>query len=190
MGLPVRGEPLAFALRRVVADPAAVLVRHWHWKVALVSASLRALLFLGVTWRAGWRAAAGAMGAEFILRVATTGFCGSFTQSLRHVEPAWQGALVTLVALPLSTQALEFFLHWSRGTPNLRSGIGLSTVFTVLSTLFHLYSTRHGAYLTGPGAAPMADDLRRTPALLAGFLTAGWYRPSKTETTPNVSKDS
>lgn len=98
--------------------------------------------------------------------------------------------MVTLIALPLATQAIEFFLHWSRGTPNLRSGIGLSTLFAVLSTLFHAYSTRHGAYLTGPSATPISDDLRRTPALLAGFLTAGRYRPGKPKSAPNVSPDS
>ncbi len=145
----------------------------WHWKAALLSATLRALLFLVTTLRSGWRAAAGAMTAEFLLRVATTGFCGAVTQSLRNVQPAWHGALASLVGVPLGLQGLELGLHVIRGTPHWRTGLWASTVFTILSTLFHLHCTREGAYLTGAGATSLRDDLRRTPDLVAGFLRIG-----------------
>lgn len=150
-----------------------MLLRQWHWKAALFSASTRALIFLITTQNAGWRAAAGAMAVEFLLRVATAGFFGSFTQSLRCVQPAWHGTVVALVVLPLSAHGLEFAVHFLRHTPHLASGIKTSVGFTILSTLFHLYSTRQGAYLTGERAGPLAEDLRRTPTLIAGFLAAG-----------------
>jgi hypothetical protein len=116
------------------------------------------------------------MAAEFVLRAATTGFCGAFTQSLRHVQPAWQGALVTLVALPLGLQGLELGMHVTRGTPHLRTGMWVSAGFTVVSTLFHAYSTRQGAYLTGVEGTSLLEDLRRTPGLVVGFLGSGPWR--------------
>ncbi|HWQ22249.1 MAG TPA: hypothetical protein VN478_05940 [Clostridia bacterium] len=147
-------------------------------------------MFLFTTLKFGWRAVAGAMAAEFVLRIATTGFCGAFTQSLRYVQPAWQGGMVTLLVLPLTMQLLELGLHLLRGTPNLRVGVGVSTGFTILSTLFHVYATRQGAYLTGAHATSLGDDLRRTPRLLAGFLALRWCALDKTEKDGNVSADS
>ncbi|MGJ5815846.1 hypothetical protein [Paludibaculum fermentans] len=170
-------ESLGSALRRLGREPFCVLWVGWHWKAALFSATMRALLFLITTLRSGWRAAVGAMTAEFILRILTTGFCGAFTQSLRHVRPEWHGALVSLVVMPLGLQALELGLHLVRGTPQLRTGLWASTVLTILSTLFHLHCTREGAYLTGAEGTSIMDDFRRTPGLVAGFLRAvPWKR--------------
>ncbi|QOY90017.1 hypothetical protein [Paludibaculum fermentans] len=176
MTSPRQTESLGVALRRTLNEPADVLWSGWHWKAALLSATVRALLFLAATLRSGWRAAAGAMAVEFLLRVATTGFCGAVTQSLRHVQPAWHGAMVSLVALPLGLQVLELVLHILRGTPHWRTGLWASTVFTILSTLFHLHCTRQGAYLTGAGGTSLRDDLRRTPDLVAGFLRVGLWK--------------
>ncbi|MGC4050921.1 MAG: hypothetical protein QM757_16265 [Paludibaculum sp.] len=163
-------------MRRVVSEPGRLLWARWHWKAAMVSATIRALLFLAVTLKSGWRTAVSAMAVEFVLRVGTTGFCGAFTQSLRFVQPAWQGAAVTLVLLPFVLQGLDLAVHATRGTPHLRTSMWVSTMFTVLSTLFHVYSTRQGAYLTGPDGTSILDDLRRTPRLVAGFLRSGFGR--------------
>lgn len=84
--------------------------------------------------------------------------------------------------VPLFAHGLEFGIHRLNGTPHLVSAMGASIVLSLLSTLFHSYATRQGAYLTGGGANSLSSDFRRTPALVAGFLRAGtewiWKTPA------------
>jgi hypothetical protein len=165
-------ETLTQVLRRTAREPGAVLVQRWNWKAALWSGSIRGAVFLAATLKAGWGAALGAMGAEFLLRVVTAGFYGSMTQALSRVQPHWHGTAAALVVLPLLAHVVEYGIHRLRGTPHLGRAMVASVGFTLVATLFHLYVMRRGAWLAGAEARPLAEDLRRTPALLAGFLLA------------------
>jgi len=147
----------------------AVLNR-WNWKSALLSALFRGLIFLATTWSSGWQAAMGAMAAESLLRSVTAGFYGGLTQRFRLIEPAWKGAALALIALPSIAHSIEFAMHRLRGTPHLAAGMRASIAFTVISTLFHLHATRRGAFLSGTGSASLWSDLRRSPALIGGFV--------------------
>ena len=73
---------------------------------------------------------------------------------------------------PDGSHTLEIVVHVARGTPELARSIGASVAFTVLSTAFTLFAMQRGALVVGPGRAPLTDDLRRTPRLIAAFVLA------------------
>ena len=148
------------------------LIRAWNWKAAMLSAVTRATLFLAANASAGWSAAWGAFGAELVFRACTSGFYGAATQTFALARPAWAAAAAALVVIPAVSHTLEFLVHYLRGTPALGRSIALSILFTVVSTLFHLFAMRRGALVVGASAAPLADDLRRLPRLIVEF--AAW----------------
>jgi hypothetical protein len=150
-----------------------MFVKQWNWKSALFSSSIRATIFFFANLTAGLAAAGGAMAAEFAYRAVFAGFYGSLTQAFRRAQPAWKANLVAMVILPAVSHALEFAVHALRGTPNLKVSIVSSVCFTAISTLFNLYAMRRGALVVGEDAGSVADDLRRVPKLIAGFLLSG-----------------
>jgi len=160
-------------VREITADPATNLIRRWNWKSALFSSTLRAIIFLVANLTAGWRAATGAMAAEFLYRSITAGFYGAITQALGRAEPEWAAALAAMVLLPLLSHSIELTVHLLRGTPKLLASLIASVCFTALSTLFNLYAMRRGALVVGEASGSVAADLRRLPRLIGGFLAVG-----------------
>jgi hypothetical protein len=160
-------------LKDLRTNPNELLIRQWNWKSALFSSVIRALIFLFANLTAGWRAAAGAMTAEFVLRAITSGFYGSLTQAFRKAEPPWLAALTVLIILPVVSHAFEFAIHLARGTPKLLPSMIASIAFTEISTLFNLYAMRRGALVVGADASSMASDMRQVPRLIVGFVACG-----------------
>ena len=144
----------------------------WNWKSAALSAIVRATLFFTANAAAGWSAAWGAFGAELAFRGCTSGFYGAATQAFATARPAWLASASALVVIPAVSHALEFAVHYLRGTPALGRSIGLSILFTVVSTLFNLFAMRRGVLVVGGAAAPITDDLRRMPRLIVEFIAA------------------
>ncbi len=169
MSSPTVGQ----VFRDFVSRPLDYFVRGWHWKGALFSALIRCAIFFSVNLNAGWKAASGAALAEFAYRIVASGFYASMTQGFRHCEPAWAAYLAALLFLPLFQHALEFVLHWLRGTPNLAASLLASIAFTMLSTSYNLYSMRRGALVVGPGGQSIWRDIVSFPRLAADFLLAG-----------------
>ena len=157
----------------MVREPGRYLVRRWNWKSALTSSLTRGFIFLLANLTAGWRAAVGAMTAEWIFRAVTSGFYGSITQTLGEVEPAWQGSLTAMVLLPVVSHSIEFGVHYLRGTARLRTSIISSVVFTIFSTLFNVYAMRRGTMVVGEGTQSLAADMKSLPRMIGGFLAAG-----------------
>ena len=153
--------------------PMARTLTRWNWKSAVPSSIFRAILFLIANWSAGPAAAFSAMGLEFAYRSVTAGFHGALTQSLRGIEPAWRGAVAASLLLPAAGNSLEWLLHKLRGTPNLRTSIAASVIFTMVSSLFHLFSMRRGHFIAGERSLPLREDLRQVPALLRDFVLTG-----------------
>jgi hypothetical protein len=153
--------------------PYRLIVMRWNWKSAVCSSVVRGAIFFGVNLAAGWRAAIGAMCAEFLFRTLSSGFYGALTQAFRCAEPAWLGAVTAMIVLPLASHSMEFAVHYLRGTPKLTASIVTSVCFTSISTLFNLYAMRHGALIVGSQAASLWTDLRRMPAIVCGFVAAG-----------------
>jgi hypothetical protein len=173
--------------RQLLSDPLQTVILRWNWKSALFSSSIRALIFFFANLSAGLHAASGAMAAEFAYRAIFAGFYGSLTQAFRRAEPAWKATLVAMILLPTISHALEFLVHFLRGTPNLKTSIASSVLFTAISTSYNLYAMRRGALVVGEGSGSVWDDLRRTPSLIASFLMAaplGLYRSLKGSAAP------
>ena len=160
-------------LLRLFTHPSKYLVRRWNWKAALFSSTLRAFIFFFSNLTAGWRAASGAMLAEFLYRALTAGFYGAITQAFREAEPPWLAMLVATIFLPVFSHSLELCVHLLRGTPKLFTSIVASVAFTVLSTLFMLYAMRRGSFVVGSEARSLSHDCRQIPRILGGFLWAG-----------------
>src|SRR5271165_258109 len=112
---------LSHALWQLTTRPMESLVRRWNWKAAFMSALVRAWIFFFANLTAGWRAAAGAMLAEYAYRGITSGFYGALTQNFSRVQPAWQAVLAAMILLPLSSHSLEFLVHWLRHTPHIKT---------------------------------------------------------------------
>lgn len=164
---------VANVIEEMIGDPRRMLVERWNWKAAIFSASIRAIIFLCTNLTAGWRAATGAMLAEFVFRAVTSGFYGAITQAFSEARPEWAAAMASAVLLPVASHSIEFVLHLLRGTPHIRASLIASITFTVLSTLFNLYAMRRGALIVGAGGDSVQGDLRRIPRLLGGFLASG-----------------
>ncbi len=161
-----RGNFLTMTIRRALF----LLIRRWNWKAAFFSSLIRAIIFLFANLASGWRAAVGAMTAEWCYRALTSGFYGGITQSLGEIEPEWKGAVAAMVVLPLSSHSLEFLVHWLRHTPHLKASIISSVVFTVISTLFNFYAMRRGTMRVGQGCASIGQDMKAMPRMIGGFL--------------------
>lgn len=146
-------------------NPRELLVRRWNWKSALYSSLCRSSIFFAVNVSSGWKAAAGAMAAEFAYRSISAGFYGALTQSFRHVEPRWHGAIVATAMLIVVSHTIEFAIHWARGTPNLWASMAASCCFTALSTLFNLRAMRRGLLVTGHDGHSLLTDLRLLPSV-------------------------
>jgi hypothetical protein len=161
------------AFLTLIRHPVDSLVRRWNWKSAVLSPVFRAQLFFAVNLTAGWKAALGAMAAEFAYRSLSAGFYGALTQCFRGAEPLWIAGFTVAIVLPVLSHSLELLIHWYRGTPHLRTSIGVSAAFTAVSTVFNWYAMRKGVFVVGEGSDSLAADLRRIPRILGGFLAAG-----------------
>jgi len=157
-------------MRWACAHPVELFIRRWNWKSALFSALFRGGIFFTVNLKAGWRAAVGAMLAEFAWRTATSGGWGAVTQMLRKVKPEWQAVLGAMLFVPAVSHSIEFTIHYTRGTPMLARSIITSICFTQISNLFNLYAMHKGALIVGADARPLGEDMRRVPSLIGGFL--------------------
>jgi hypothetical protein len=149
-----------------------ILLELWNWKAAVLSICLRVPIFLTATLRRGWIEAVSAVVAECIFCAASAGFFGAIVQLFRLAQPQWLALLLLTVILPALFQALEYVLHWTRGTPHLRLAEIASAVVSILSTLFNWYIMRRNTLLVGPEGRRFSSDLARLPRLLLNFITA------------------
>jgi hypothetical protein len=138
-----------------------------------MSAIYRAPIFFLTTLKAGWRTALSAFVVEGLFRAATSGVMGAITQAVRNLNPQWLALLIVLAIVPGVVQALELLVHWLRGTPNLKTGLLVSTVITCISCLFNWYAMRQGTLLTGGEGNSFGTDLKRLPMVILRFIAAG-----------------
>jgi hypothetical protein len=174
------GHPgLSFAecFRDLLRHPRETLILRWNWKAAFFSSVCRAAVFFLANLSTGLDAATGAMLAEFGYRAVTAGFYGAITQAFRAAEPRREATLAITLGLPIVSHAIEFSVHWLRGTPNLRTSIVASFAFTVVSTLFSLHAMRQGVLVVGHGSRSLGADVRLLPRTVVSFvwgLRLGW----------------
>lgn len=149
-----------------------IIVRLWNWKAAALSLILRVPIFLAASFRGGLAAAASAVLTESAFCAAAAGFYGSIAQLFRLAQPQWLSLLLITVILPALFQALEYVLHWMRGTPHLRLAELISACVSATSALFNWYIMRRDTLLVGQEGGRFATDLARLPGLLLSFITA------------------
>jgi len=165
-------DSLSSAIVQLAFRPQETLLRRWNWKTALLSSWARGGIFFFVNLPAGLEAAGAALLAEFALRSATSGFYGAVTQHFRRVQPPWCAFLGVFLLLPASQHALEFLVHFARGTPRLGSSILASASFTVLSTAVNLQLMRKGLLVVGDEGGSLFSDLAALPRVAREGLTS------------------
>jgi hypothetical protein len=144
--------------------------RFWNWKSAVLSALLRSPLFVIAALKTGTAAAVAAGLTDAAFRLAMAGIAGAMIQRLAQMSPRWVATTGALVGVPLLAQAAEALVHYEAATADWPDAFRASVLVSVASALFNLYAMRRGALLTGKASSPLADDLRRLPSLVVGFL--------------------
>jgi len=144
----------------------------WNWKSAVLSIVLRGPIFVAAAALQGLGAALSALFTESVFCAVTAGFYGAVVQILRNAEPEWLTILFLTTVIPALFQALEYLLHWLRGTPHLRLAEFVSVGVSAVSALFNWYAMRRGTLLVGGEGGSFGADLRRLPLLIFNFLAA------------------
>jgi hypothetical protein len=158
-------------LSDLVLHPAHTFYHSWNWKAALMSAMLRAPLFLVATLRQGLEAVSIAVFVEAIYSAAISGCYGAAVQKLRRARPLWASGLLILVILPAVLLCFDYLLHLCTGMSNLKGGMLAAGSLSVLSSLFNWYLMSRDSLLVGKEGRSFASDLKRMPRLLADFVS-------------------
>lgn len=170
---PSEFESVSAAVERITRDAWTVFVVRWNWKAAVLSVTVRGLVYAMALVR---RPEAVLRGAEIELafRIVVGGCWGSLLQALRNSRPAWLAGLLAAVVLPTAAQTLQFAALQLGGATHLKTAMVLSTIFDAGSVMVSFVLMRRGLLLTGAGTATLASDFRGIPHALgdcAHFLS-------------------
>jgi hypothetical protein len=158
------------ALADLALHPVRTFFYSWNWKSALLSATLRAPIFLLATLRRGLEAISVAVVVEAVYSAAISGCYGAFVQKLRNARPIWASGLLIVVVLPGVLLWVDYLLHLYTGMPNLKGGMLAAAVLCVLSSLFNWYLMSRSSLLVGKEGRSLGNDLKRMPRLLLDFI--------------------
>jgi hypothetical protein len=152
------------------------IARRWHWKAALFSATIRAIVFFAANAGVGAAAARRAAMVELVLRVPMVGALAAIGQTLSSIEPPWRSTLIATTVLPLAAHAAELAVHWTAGTPALWTSMLGSMGLSAVATLFNQFAMRRGVLLVGANSRPLVEDVKQLPAVCAAFLLGPFMR--------------
>ena len=158
------------ALTDLALHPARTFVYSWNWKAALLSAALRAPIFLVATLHRGLQAISVAVLVEAVYSAAISGCYGAFVQKLRNARPFWASALLILLLMPALLFWFDYLLHLYTGMPNLKRGMVAAGVLSLLSSLFNWYLMSRSSLLVGEEGRSLTNDLKRMPRLVFDFV--------------------
>jgi hypothetical protein len=159
------------ALSELARHPAQTFFYSWNWKAALLSAMMRAPLFLVATLCQGLEAISVAVLVEAAYSAGISGCYGAFVQKLRCARPLWASGVLILVALPGMLLWLDYKLHLATGMPNLKGGMVAAGILSLLSSLFNWYLMGRGSLLVGVQGGSFGSDLKRLPTMLVDFVS-------------------
>lgn len=142
----------------------------WNWKCALLSASMRSLVYVAAMAGARQHGAWGVVLVEIVYVTATAGLYAGLQQRGLGLRSRLLGNLIVVLAVPALAQSLDWLAHRAVGHAASGKVTGAVCLFTLISALFHLYVMRNGAFLTGAIGRTLLDDFRRMPRLTMGFL--------------------
>lgn len=157
--------------RYLVRHPIEMLVYRWNWKAAVLSGTMRSMIYLVTHIKEGWRAALGAMSVEFAFRLVVSGASGSLVQSFHRAQPVWLSTLCVMFLLPAISTIIEFTLHTLNGDAKKGTAIIISITFSILSAIFNLFAMRRNALLVkDKDQQTFARDMIKMPAIVAEFM--------------------
>jgi hypothetical protein len=159
------------ALSDLVSHPVQTFFYSWNWKSALLSAMLRAPLFLFATIRQGLEAISVAVIVEAVYSAGISGCYGAFVQKLRRARPLWASGLLILVILPALLLWIDYLLHLYTRMPNLKGGMLAAGTLCVLSSLFNWYLMSRNSLLVGKEGRSFGSDLKRMPRMVIDFVS-------------------
>ena len=114
----------------------------------------------------------------------TAGIYAGLQQRALRLRSRTLGNGIVAFGVPALAQSLDWMTHRITGATAPGRATLSVCLFAAISALFHLHVMRNGVFLTGHGRS-LADDFRRIPRLIAGFvskpfvLLASWVaRPS------------
>jgi hypothetical protein len=142
----------------------------WNWKCALMSATVRSLVYLAAMARSGPHGRIGVIAVEMAYVTLTAGIYAGLQQRALALRSRLLGNFLIAVGVPGVAQTLDWLVHRAVGPAAPARALVAASVFTLLSALFHLHVMRSGVFLTGHAGRTLADDFRRIPKLVLKFV--------------------
>jgi hypothetical protein len=142
----------------------------WNWKCALLSAAVRSLVYLSAMARSGSHGRLAIVAVEITYVTLTAGLYAGMQQRALALRSRQLGNLVIAVGVPGLAQFFDWLTHRAVGPVAPPKALFAVCMFTLISALFHLHVMRRGVFLTGHAGSTLADDFRRMPRLVLGFI--------------------
>jgi len=143
---------------------------YWNWKCALLSAAVRSLVYLLAMARSGSHGKLAILAVEIAYVTLTSGIYAGMQQRALALRSRQLGNLVIALGVPALAQFLDWLAHHAVGPAAPHKALFAVCMFTLISGLFHLHIMRRGVFLTGHAGRTLADDFRRMPRLILGFI--------------------
>ena len=141
----------------------------WNWKCALLSATARSVVYLAAMTR-GLHSRLAIVIVEVAYVTLTAGVYAGLQQKALAIRPRIYGSFIVALGVPGLAQALDWLVHHAAGAVAPERATLAVCIFAAVSAMFHLYVMRRGAFLTGDCGRTLAEDFRRMPALVKGFV--------------------
>lgn len=141
----------------------------WNWKCALLSATARSAIYLVAMTRTHHADSRAIALVEMAYVTLTAGIYAALQQRALGLRSRLLGNVIVVLGVPGLAQLLDWTTHLLSGAAAPQRATLAVCVFAALSALFHLHVMRNGVFLTGQGRS-LADDFRRVPGLIAGFV--------------------
>ncbi|MGO9936193.1 MAG: hypothetical protein ACLPH3_00840 [Terracidiphilus sp.] len=135
-----------------------------------MSATMRSLVYLAAMARSGPHGRLAVMAVEIAYVTLTAGIYAGMQQRALAFRSRLLGNFVVAVGVPGLAQLLDWLAHRAVGPDAPPKALFAVCVFTLLSALLHLHVMRRGVFLTGNAGRTLADDFRRLPRLVLGFV--------------------
>lgn len=142
----------------------------WNWKCALMSATVRSLVYGAAMLRGGSGERLAVIGVEMLYVTVTAGLYAGLQQRALGMRRRWLGDVCIVLLVPGLSQVLDWLAHKAVGAPAPVPALTGAVVFTLISALFHRHAMRNGTFLTGDAGVSMREDFRRIPRLVVSFV--------------------
>src|SRR5581483_2906929 len=134
-----------------------------------LSATARSLVCLTAMVHTGLHGGLTVVLVEVAYVTLTAGIYAGMQQRALALRSRLLGNLIVVLVIPGLAQLLDWTAHRiTDSSAGARATLAVS-IFSALSALFHLHVMRNGVFLTGQGRS-LADDFRRMPGLVLGFV--------------------